>query len=97
MNLWKMFTSLFTTAGALSPLAIIVYAGIAITGVYGYMKIDRLTDELEAARQARVVQEAAQDKAETLNEARNDEREAKEIIDSGNFDNDLLRRLQSLD
>lgn len=94
INLAQLAISLFTTGGRPNPLALLIFAGTLFLG-YQYWSLK--TEHIELLRQSGVVQEAAQDKVKTLNEARDEQKEAVEIINSGKFDNDYLRRLQQSD
>ncbi len=92
----QLLISLFTTGGRPNPVALILFAVTIIGGIFAYQKITHLTAELELARQARVIQDAARDRADTLNEARNDQTDANQAIDDGSF-NDWLERVQRED
>lgn len=89
--------SLVTTGGKVNPLAIILLIGTTLVGTTVYFKFTSLLSELELLRQSKVVMAACVDKAEKLNEAQNDKNEARKIIDSGEFSNDYLKRLQNND
>ena len=77
--------SLFTTASVTNPLSIVVYGGFLFIGLYGYHEIRILQTELSMARQTRVVQGAARERLETLNEARNEQQQANIAIDNDDF------------
>ena len=94
INLAQLAISLFTTGGKFNPLALLIFAGTLFLG-YEYWSLK--TEYIELLRQSQVVREAAQDKVKTLNEARDEQKEAVEIINSGKFDNDYLKRLQQSD
>ena len=94
MSIAQLFISLFTTGGKINPVALLIFAGTLFLG-YQYWQLK--SENRELVRQAGVTLRAGQDKAKSLNEARNEQSEAIKVIDSGNFNNDYLKRLQQSD
>lgn len=89
--------SLLTTGGKVNPLAIALLVATTLISTVGYFKFTSLLNELELVRQSTVIIDSCNDKTLKLNEARNDESKAREVIDSGDFNNDFLKRLQDND
>ena len=87
----QLVISLFTVGGRPNPLALMIFAATLFLG-YQYWSLK--SEHYELLRQSEVVQDASKDKVQTLNEARNEQAEAAKVIDSGDFNNDYLKRLQ---
>lgn len=93
---WQWALSLFTTGGKINPLAVVLLILTAFAALWTFNEFSHLRKELEIARQAQVVQDAAKDKVNNLNEARNELQNAEAAIDSGEFV-DWLERVQRED
>ena len=89
----QLLISLFTTGGRINPVAIAIFV---ITLLYGYDELKDWQEKQSLVRQTNVIQGAARDRLNTLNEARNDQQEANNAISSNNFD-DWLDRVQRED
>ena len=87
----QLFISLFTTGGKINPIALALFAG---TLFLAYQYASLRSEHYELVRQSKVLQKSSDDSVKTLNEARNDQVNAINAINSGTFDNDYLERLQ---
>ena len=93
-NFGRMVRSLFTSAGSISPLAIVIYAGMA---GYAYLSMTNYFEQREALRQSEVRIEAEKSKLENYKRLKNAEKQIIESIDPDNINawvNDI-NRLQS--
>lgn len=94
ISIGQMIISLFTTGGKFNPLALIIFS---LTAMLFYQHILLKGRHSDLVRQHEIIAKANKYKVKTINEARNDQEEARKVIDSGGFDNDFLKRLQKLD
>lgn len=94
MNWFQPIISLFTTGGRINPMALLVFA---ITALLAYDHLKLTLKHRELLRQTKVIEVDSRQKIETLNEAKDEQKKAIEVIDNGKFDNDFLKRLQQSD
>ena len=65
-----------------------------MTALLAYDHLKLTLKHRELLRQSQVVAVDNSQKIETLNEARDEQKKAVEVINSGEFNNDFLKRLQ---
>jgi hypothetical protein len=91
--LFQWIKSLFTTAGSVNPIAILLLAGVSI---YAYNDVMFRLDQRELARQCEVHRNAAQDKIDNLNRSNDNVTETIQSIDPDNLNDwvDRINRMQ---
>ena len=86
--------SLFTTGGKFNPVALLIFT---LTAFLAYNHLQLTLEHRELVRKSEVVASDNKQKLDTIKEAKDEQSEAVEIINNGEFDNDYLRRLQQSD
>ena len=93
MNIWQPIISLFTTAGKINPIAILLMLGASF---YVYNDVQGWAEQREIKRQCDLYRIAAQDKLENLTRSNNEVGETIKSIDLDNLNEwvDRINRMQ---